>query len=234
MKWPSDLIPATLQRRYKRFLADVVLADGSEVTVHCPNTGAMTGCAEPGSRVWLSQSDNPKRKYPYTWQLVEVDDQPVCIHSALANNLVGEALGSSGLTELAHYRSFRREVKTETGSRIDFLLRSEGLPDCHMEVKSVTLLDAEGCGRFPDAASSRALRHVDELRGWAEAGQSAVLFFAVLHRGIDRVKAAGAIDPAYRDALARAEAAGVKLIAYRAEITTSEMRLSHSLPVSVD
>lgn len=234
MKWPSVLRPATLLRRYKRFLADVLLDDGREITVHCPNTGAMTGCAEPGSRVWLSHSDNPKRKYPYTWQLVEVAGQSVCIHSALANTLVAEALAFNCIPELAAYSGFRREVRTEGRSRVDFLLHHGSLADCHMEVKSVTLLDEAGCGRFPDAVSQRARRHVDELRAWVEAGNAAVLFFAVLHTGIGQVKAAAHIDPAYREALARAQDAGLQLLAYRAEVSTEGMVLGQSLPVSVD
>src|SRR5690606_27076955 len=156
-------LPARLERRYQRFLADVRLADGSLLTVHCPNTGAMTGCAEPGARVWLSLAVGAHRKYPHTWELVETAAGLACIHSARANQLVAAALAAGTIDELVGYRRLRREVRAVGGSRIDFLLEEGVAPDCLVEVKSVTLCDADGLGRFPDAPSARGLRHLEEL-----------------------------------------------------------------------
>ena len=231
MQWPSPLTPAVLLRRYKRFLADVRLECGTELTVHCPNTGAMTGCDTPGSRVWLSYSDNLKRKYAYTWQLVEVDGNKVCIHSALANKLVAEALDEQVITELAGFSGYQTEQRLPDGSRIDFVLETASGP-CNVEVKSVTLLSEGGGGRFPDAVSTRARRHIRGLREHVAAGGQAVLLFAVLHEGINAVAAAADIDPAYARELAEAQRDGVQLLAYRAQIDEQGMRLQSSLPVT--
>lgn len=230
MQWPAPLISAVLIRRYKRFLADVRLACGTEITVHCPNTGAMTGCDKPGSRVWLSRSDNPKRKYAHTWQLVECEGHKVCIHSALANSLVDEALAAGSIGELLPYSSYRREQRLDDGSRIDFMLASEG-GECALEVKSVTLLGDGGRGRFPDAVSSRARRHVRALREIVAKGGDACLLFAALHEGIESVTAAADIDPAYAQELAVAQREGVMVLAYRARINEQGMALQEALPV---
>lgn len=232
MQWPAPLIPAVLIRRYKRFLADVRLACGSEITVHCPNTGAMTGCDKPGSQVWLSHSDNPKRKYAHTWQLVDCGGHKVCIHSALANTLVDEALAAGSIGELPPYRSYRREQRLDDGSRIDFMLASE-TGECALEVKAVTLLGGGGQGRFPDAVSSRARRHVQALRELVAQGREACLLFAVLHEGIASVTAADDIDPAYARELALAQREGVRVLAYRAGINEQGMVLERALPVAL-
>ncbi len=231
MQWPAPLRPAVLLRRYKRFLADVRLDSGEEMTVHCPNTGAMTGCAAPGSRIWLSHSDNPKRKYAYTWELVEVDGHMVCIHSARANALVAEALDGGVIAELGGYPGYRREQRLADGSRLDFVLDGGSGADCALEVKSVTLLCEDGEGRFPDAVSARARRHVQALQERAAAGERAALLFAVLHEGIASVAPAAEIDPQYAHALAEAQRAGVVLLAYRAQISDRAMSLCQPLPL---
>ena len=155
----GQLIPATLRRRYQRFLADVELAGGDLITVHCPNTGAMTGCAEPGRRVWLSVNDSPTRKYPHSWELVETGSGMACIHSARANRVVEEALREGRVGPLAHFTGIDREVKYGERSRADLRLRHEGVQDCFVEVKCVTLCRDGGVGLFPDAVSARARRH---------------------------------------------------------------------------
>lgn len=236
----SRLVCATLVRRYKRFLADVELEDGSLVTVHCPNTGAMTGCAEPGSRVWLSQSENPKRKYRHTWELVETPAGDLaCIHSALANRLVVEAIENDVIAELSGYPTLRREVKLGAeGSRIDVMLESPQAGRCYIEVKSVTLLadpvpefSGQGVGLFPDAKSDRASKHLRELIAAVEQGHRAVLLFAVLHTGIRVVAPADAIDPNYGNTLREALRAGVEVLVYAAQISTSGMNLQFALPL---
>jgi sugar fermentation stimulation protein A len=231
------LIQAHLLTRYKRFLADVLLPSGDTLTVHCPNTGAMTGCAEAGATVWLSTSENPKRKYPHTWELVQtLAGDMACIHSAKANALVEEAISNGAVTELQAYQvaggSIRREVKYgEEGSRIDLQLEAEGLPLCFIEVKSVTLLLEDGLGVFPDAVSERGRKHLRELIAMAEQGHRAVLLFCVQHSGIDRVAPADAIDAAYGETLRQALEAGVEVLAYKAQISPQSIAVTESLVV---
>lgn len=224
--------PGILLRRYQRFLADVQLSDGSVITAHCPNTGAMTGCAEPGSHVWLSLSDNPKRKYRHTWELVRTTAGLACIHSARANDLAAEAVARGAIAELAGYTQMQREVRFgREGSRVDLLLRSDARPDCLVEVKCVTLCGEDGLGLFPDAVSQRGSRHLRELAAARAEGRRAVLLFCVLHGGIESVAPAAAIDPVYAATFRAALAAGVEAIAYKADIDTAGMTLRRPLPV---
>ena len=230
MQFPSTLERGVLLRRYKRFLADVELDSGEQLTAHCPNTGAMTGCAEPGSPVWLSRSDSITRKYPHTWELVETSTGLACIHSARANQVVTEAIEAGFVAELAGYPEVRREVKYGRGSRADILL-SDATRRCYVEVKSVTLCLEDGCGAFPDAVSTRAAKHLAELQAVVENGDRAVIFFCVFHTGIQRVRAAAEIDPAYDAALQSALAAGVEAMAWQAKITPEEIVLQRELPI---
>lgn len=233
MEFPGELSRGILLRRYKRFLADVKLDNGEEITVHCPNTGAMTGCADPGSPVWLSHSDSSTRKYPYTWELVDTDRGMACIHSARANPVLFEAVERGRVPELAGYARARREVKYGEGSRADLVLEGDG-PRCVVEVKSVTLCLEDSCGAFPDAVSVRARKHLLELESVAAAGERAVIFFCVFHCGIERVRAARDIDPAYAEALQQALAGGVEMLAWRAAITAAGVELDRPLRVSLD
>ncbi|MCZ6831048.1 MAG: DNA/RNA nuclease SfsA [Gammaproteobacteria bacterium] len=230
MQFPSPLERGTLLRRYQRFLADVELDTGEMITAHCPNTGAMTGCAEPGRPVWLSRSDSKTRKYSHTWELVETAAGLACVHSARANKVVLEALQDNRVEELAGYAELRSEVKYGAGSRVDLLLSDEGRR-CYVEVKSVTLYQEGGIGAFPDAVSTRATRHLRELQAVVESGDRAVIFFCVFHSGIQRVRAAAEIDPNYARALAQALAAGVETLAWGVEISPQQIRLQQALPV---
>lgn len=230
MDFEATLEPATLLRRYKRFLADVVLDDGSELTVHCPNTGAMTGCAEPGWRVWLSRSDSKTRKYPHTWELVETDGGMACVHSARANKVVVEALTQGRVPALDGYEKLQTEVKYGSGSRADLWL-SSGERQCVVEVKSVTLCRDGGEGVFPDAVSTRATKHLNELREVVASGQRAVIFFCVFHDGIKAVRAAAEIDPIYAATLGEAMAAGVEAMAWSCRISAQGISLHESLPL---
>ena len=227
------LAEGRLLRRYKRFLADVELPGGEVLTAHCPNTGAMTGCTPEGARVWLSRSDNKTRKYPHTWELVETPAGMACIHSARANAVVREGFEHGVLAGFENYPSLRSEVKYGEGSRADLLLEGSA-GRVFVEVKSVTLWREGGVGAFPDAVSDRGRRHIRELQSVLAPDTRSLLLFCVFHRGIDRVCAAGDIDPAYRDALAQAMAAGLEVQAWRAEISSSELRLSERLPFSLD
>lgn len=230
----DQLIPATLRRRYQRFLADVELPGGELITVHCPNTGAMTGCAEPGWRVWLSVSDSPTRKYPHSWELVETDRGMACIHSARANRVVEEAIGQGLVTPLARFNRLDREVKYGERSRADLRLSREDAPDCFIEVKCVTLCRKGGVGLFPDAVSARAKRHLLELAALAGSGRRAVIFFCVFHEGIREVRPAFDIDPAYCDALQAAVDSGVEAMAWGTRISPAEITLLRELPVVVE
>jgi len=234
MELPTPLIEGVLERRYKRFLADVRLSNGETVTAHCPNTGSMLGCMEPGSRVWLSRAENPKRKYPLTWELVETPGNvTVGIHTGRANNLVREAIQNGTVAELQGYPRMRPEVRYGSeNSRIDFLLDSDDESDrCYVEVKNVTA--AEGSvAVFPDAVSSRATKHLRELTNMVKQGHRAVIFFCVQRNDATEVRPADAIDPVYGAALRDAIRNKVEAMAYQAEISPQSIRLVRPLPVN--
>jgi len=227
-----ELLEGRLIRRYKRFLADVRLADGSEVTAHCPNTGSMKNCAEPGSRVWLQDVTSPKRKLGYRWELVEVAGRYLaCINTGRANALVKEAIIANRIDALDGYSTVQSERPYgNEGSRIDLLLTEPGLPDCFVEVKNVTLLMDDGLGTFPDAITSRGRKHLRELMAVVEAGNRGVLLFNVAHSGVRRVEPAWDIDPGYAETLVEAVEAGVEVLAYRVEFTPGQLNLGHLLP----
>lgn len=236
MRFPAPLVRGTLKRRYKRFLADVTLADGSEVTASCPNTGSMMGCAEPGSRVWLSMSDAPGRKYRHTWELVETPgrDGPVLvgINTGLPNRLVREAIEASVIPELAGYGEIRREVAFgDEGSRVDLMLSGADRPPCYVEVKNVTAAVDDGIALFPDAVSARGAKHLRELSRLAAQGIRAVQFYCVQRADVSEVRPADAIDPAYGRALREAMAAGVEVMAWRATVTPEQVELVERIPV---
>ncbi|WP_116475712.1 DNA/RNA nuclease SfsA [Zobellella maritima] len=232
MQFSSSLQPARLIHRYKRFLADVTV-QGKTLTLHCPNTGRMTGCAEPDSLIYFSTSNNAKRKYAHTWELTRTAAGDfICVNTARANELVAEALAGEDIPEFAGYHQVRPEVRYgQEGSRIDFLLSAGDKPDCYIEVKSVTLLEGQGQGYFPDTVSVRAQKHVRELIACRQEGYRAAILFCVLHTGIERVSPADHLDPDYAALLALAVAAGVECLAWQAEIGPEGMRLVRSLPV---
>lgn len=218
MKLPEPLKHGVLIKRYKRFLADVRCDDGTEVTAHCPNTGSMKGCQPAGGRVWLSVSHNPKRKLPYTWELVEAEPgRLACINTARPNAQAREAIEAGVIPELAGYGVCRPEVRYgDEKSRIDLHLSGhETRPDAWVEVKNVTLCE-DGIGYFPDAVTLRGQKHLRELMSMAAAGERAVLLFVVNHSGIGEVRPADHIDPEYGRLLRAASAAGVELLAWRA------------------
>ncbi|MEJ2468904.1 MAG: DNA/RNA nuclease SfsA [Campylobacterales bacterium] len=225
MYFDTPLIPGTLIKRYKRFLADVRLEGGSVVTAHCPNSGSMKGYKEEGLRVWLSESDNPKRKLRYTWELVEAPSGDlIMVHAARANALVHEAVAGGIVTELQGYDTLRREVKYGSrNSRIDLLLEKEG-EQCFVEVKSVTLREGETL-MFPDAVTTRGQKHLEELMEMRAQGHRAVLFFAVLREGGTAFGAAAHIDPDYAALLGKARSTGVEVLLYRADFDGNAVAL---------
>ncbi|WP_175540388.1 DNA/RNA nuclease SfsA [Halomonas sp. QHL1] len=234
------LVPGTLIKRYKRFLADVRLDDGREVVAHCPNTGSMKAVNVPGCRVWLSPSDNPKRKLAWTWEFIELpqaDGQVALasVHTGRANRIVEAALEAGTLAPLADYATLRREVKV-ADARLDFRLDDPERGRAYIEVKQVTLKEEDGHGYFPDSVSVRGTKHLHSLRVLAEQGERAVLLFCVAHEDIADVAAAAHIDATYAAALAEATASGVEVLAYGIEVVREQERpigvqLTRSLPV---
>ncbi|WP_027349609.1 DNA/RNA nuclease SfsA [Halotalea alkalilenta] len=234
----NELRTGRLVRRYKRFLADVVLDSGQQVVAHCANTGSMRGLDREGARVWLSHSDSPKRKLAWSWELIQLDDADrssfASVNTARANHLVREALEREVIEELKGWVGMRAEVRVED-ARLDFRLDHFASPDCYVEVKQVTLREPDGLGYFPDAVSVRGLKHLRTLSGIAAGGGRAVLLFCVAHTGIDRVLPAWHLDPAYAAGLLDAVRCGVEVLAYgcriEAEGTTAEMALERRLEV---
>jgi len=225
MKFDTPLIAATLIVRYKRFLADVTLNDGREVTAYVANPGSMLGMKDAGLKVWLETNDDPKRKLKYSWKLAELENGTfIGVDTSLANKIVSEALHSGLLPEL-QYSGCRPEVKYGRHSRIDFLLTENGKPDCYLEVKSVTLSRQPSMAEFPDSVTKRGAKHMEELARMAAQGQRAVLLYLVQRNDIDRFAVAGDIDPEYDCAYSRAKAAGVEVLCYGTLITTNGIRL---------
>ncbi|MFT4613059.1 MAG: sugar fermentation stimulation protein A [Bacteroidia bacterium] len=230
----DGLIQGTLLRRYKRFLADIELPGGEQITAHCPNTGAMTGCAEPGSPVWLSISDSKTRKYPHTWELVDTSTGMACIHAARANKIVHEAFTSCVVSGFDEYPQIATEVKYGKNSRVDLLLSGDR-GRVFVEVKSVTLCRKDGWGLFPDAVSDRGRKHLLELAEVAkEPDTRAVMFYCALHNGVEQVAAAGDIDPRYRETLEQVMEQGVEVMAWRADVGPEGIVLTQALPFALD
>jgi sugar fermentation stimulation protein A len=233
MRFEPALQEVRLERRYKRFLADVMFPDGQRLTVHCPNTGSMWGCADPGMRVWLSRAANPARKYAWTWELVEaLPGVLVGIHTGRTNALVREAILSGVIPEVMGYGGMKGEVMAGEGFRVDFVLtRHAARPDCYLEVKNVTAAVQDGIALFPDAVSERASRHLRELMAKVRAGQRAMLCFCVQRDDVREVRPADAIDPVYGRTLREAVTAGVEVLAYVARMSAAEAALYRPVPV---
>ena len=238
MQLQKKLQEGVLLKRYKRFLADITTQAGESITIHCPNTGSMKNCQEPGSRIWYSDSENPNRKYACTWELVEVDNKHIVgINTGLTNKLVHEAITSNRIIELTTYESIRTEVAYgEQKSRIDLLLEGTAKdPDalCYVEVKSVSLGLGDGLGSFPDAVTTRGQKHLQELLHMHSLGHRAVLLFCVQHSGIRRIIPADNIDPEYGRLLREVASKGVEVIGYRADfdVQNSRVMLREKVPV---
>ncbi|VGO21827.1 DNA/RNA nuclease SfsA [Pontiella sulfatireligans] len=218
------VIFGTLIKRYKRFLADVELEDGNVITAHCPNTGRMTTCAEPGWRVALSDSANPKRKYRFTWELVHNGDCWICVNTGRANQIAFEAVSNNLIPGLSGYAEVLRE-QTFGNSRFDLLLKN-GDDLCYVEVKNVTLLAYDGCYAFPDAVTERGTKHLNELIKVVKAGHRAAMLYVIPRSDGSGFRSAHEIDPQYADALEAATASGVEVHAWLAEVTPKEIYLS--------
>lgn len=248
MEYERPLLTGKLIQRYKRFLADIEIVTpveraGEVVTAHCANTGSMTNCKDDGARVWLFDSQNPKRKLPLSWEWVEVEGQyKACINTARANQLVKEALLANAIKEIhvPSAKHLKSEPKVDEG-RLDFLVSSDSDDVLtYVEVKSVTLLgneastgDEVGIGYFPDAVTSRGLKHLEVLQRLRAEGQRSILFFCVPHEGIKEVKVAEHIDPVYAEKLREVLSEGVEILAYQVEFQPQGMILKTPLKITI-
>lgn len=232
MNYSSPLQRVTLVKRYKRFLGDVILADGSQITVHTPNTGSMLGCAEPGSAIWIRDSGSATRKYRHSWELSELASGAlVGVNTGLANQLVVEAIRNGVVAPLAGYGRLRTEVPYgQERSRIDILLEDDALPPCYVEVKNVTARSG-GHAIFPDAVTVRGAKHLRELMEVVRQGGRGVIFFCIQREDVSAFRPAHEIDPVYAATLKQAIAAGVEALAWRARLTPVEVVLSQPLPL---
>ncbi|MBF9058714.1 DNA/RNA nuclease SfsA [Rhodobacterales bacterium HKCCSP123] len=232
MRFPTPLVRATLVRRYKRFLADIMLEDGREVVAHCPNPGSMLGLADPGATVWVEPNDDPKKKLGFGWRLVELEGGHMAgIDAGLPNRIVAEALAEGRIPELAGYGTIRPEQRYGARSRIDFLLSEPGRSDAHVEVKNVHLRRAGDWAEFPDCVTARGTKHLGELARIARGGGRAVMLYVVQRSDCARFRLAGDLDPAYARAFDAARDAGVEMLCHATRITTGGVWLSGALPV---
>ena len=231
MRFTAPLTEGRLIRRYKRFLADVTIAGGQRVTAHCANPGAMTGLAEPGMRVFLSRSDKPGRKLPWSWELVEADGALVGINTAHPNRLMAEAIAADRIAELAGYDAARREVPYANGSRIDILLTRADRPDAYVEIKNVHLSRRPGLAEFPDSVTARGTRHLGALADMVAAGKRAVMLYVIQRSDAECFRLARDVDPAYGAAFDRARAAGVEMLAYDCRLSAAEIAVAGPVPL---
>ena len=229
MDFPSPLARGRLISRYKRFFADVVLDDGTEITAHCPNPGAMLGLNAPGLPCWLSKSDDPKRKLAHTLELVEVDGGLVGINTMHPNRIVAEALAGDLIPELAGYQTHRREVKYGEASRVDFLLTSPDRPSCWLEIKNCHLSRGGGLAEFPDCVAARSSKHLRELAAMVRAGDRAVVLFVVQRTDCDRFSACAELDPVFARTLAEVAEAGVEVLVYACAIDERQVVLENRI-----
>ncbi|MCZ6720686.1 MAG: DNA/RNA nuclease SfsA [Proteobacteria bacterium] len=230
MEFHATLIPATLLRRYKRFLSDHRLTDGRVVMAHCPNPGAMTGLDPPGAETWLAPARNPKAKLDYSWELVRVDGGLVGLNTGHPNRIAQEAIAEDSIPELAGYESIRREVAYGRNSRVDLLLERAGRPPCYVEVKNVHLKRDDGA-EFPDSVTARGAKHMAELARMVDGGARAAVLFIVQREDCDSFSLARDIDPGYGEAFDAARARGVEALCYCCKLSLASIRLDRALPI---
>jgi sugar fermentation stimulation protein A len=228
LRWPR-LTPGRLLRRYKRFLADVALENGTTVTAHCPNSGAMTGCCEPGRRVYLSWHPDPRRKLAYTWEMIAMPGSLVGVNTLVPNRLVARALADGQVPALQGYAELKREVRVGEHSRIDLRLSGAGRAPCFVEIKNCTLV-SDGQALFPDAVTARGRRHLVELQQLAGQGCRCLMFFVIQRMDAGVFRPADQIDPAYGESLRRAVQSGVEILAWDVKIDLGAIRLNREIP----
>ncbi|MBL4906914.1 MAG: DNA/RNA nuclease SfsA [Sneathiella sp.] len=231
MEFPSPLIRGKLIKRYKRFLSDIELEGGQIITAHCANSGSMMGLKEPGSAVWVSPANNPKRKLQYTWELIDIGSSLVGINTALPNKIVAEAIVAQQIPELSGYKTLRSEVKYGENSRIDIFLQDGDQADCYVEVKSVTLSRQAGKAEFPDSVTSRGTKHLQELSNMVDQGYRAAMFYLVQRMDCSIFDVASDIDPAYAQAFKIAREKGVEVYCYQCQINPEQIKIESSIQI---
>jgi sugar fermentation stimulation protein A len=224
------LIPGTLLKRYKRFLADILLTDGSKVTAHCPNSGSMMGCSEPGRPVYITRHDNPRRKLAYTWELIDMGTSLVGVNTLVPNRLVAENIAEGNIIELSGFDKIHREVKVGNHSRLDLKLEKKGSLPCYVEIKNCTLVENHSA-LFPDAVTVRGQKHLYELTKLVQKGHRCVMFFLIQRMDAERFSPADHIDPVYGEKLRRAASAGVEIITYDVSIDLTQIQINQKLPI---
>lgn len=238
MQFSSSLLRGRLIKRYKRFFADIELSDGAIITAHCPNTGSMQGVLTPGTPVWVSQSDNPKRTLKYTWELAEIDGTYVGVNTQNPNRIVGDALMSGYIPELASYSTIKAEVKYGTeNSRLDYLLTDKDDNRCYVEVKNAHYAKVEHnrrVGIFPDSETTRGVKHLQELMRVVDEGHRAVLIYCLQRRDCDSLRFGVEFDPIYAKTAVMALNHGVEMIPYSCAITETEITLYKPLNLIVE
>ncbi len=225
-----ELIQGKLIKRYKRFLADVELENGEIVIAHCANSGSMRGCATPGAPVWLSMSDNPKRKLKFTWELIQTKDSMIGVNTQVPNRLVKAAIENGTVDELKEYTRVKPEVKTSEHTRLDLLLENDTGKRCYVEIKNCTLVE-EGVAMFPDAVTTRGQKHLDELVRLKREGYEAVIFYLIQRMDAKTFTPAAMIDKVYAEKLKNARENGVEIITRDTRIDTRYIRLRDAIPV---
>jgi sugar fermentation stimulation protein A len=228
MQWPK-LVQGTLIKRYKRFLADIKLEDGQVITAHCPNSGSMRGCSEPGRTVYLSRSDTANRRYPYTWELIEMPSSLVCVNTLVANRLMRKATIERAIGSLSEYRFVRTEVKCFESSRLDILLENPAGQLCFLEIKSCTQVEDE-IAYFPDAVTTRGRKHLVDLQRQAGLGNRAVIFFLIQRADARLFRPADHIDPAYGNELRAAFQNRVEIQCYDVRLSLQGIRINDAIP----
>ena len=227
LSWP-DLVAGTLIKRYKRFLADVELEDGGVVTAHCPNSGSMAACSEPGCKVYLSHHDNPKRKLKYTWELIQMPTSLVGTNTLVPNRLVYNAAANDKIPELRGYEKIKKEVAVGSHSRLDLMLEGSAGP-CFVEIKNCTLVEDQ-VAMFPDAVTSRGLKHLKEMERLIEKKVRCVMFFLVQRMDAKIFRPAAHIDPAYAIELKKANLCGLEILVYDVYIDLTQIRINQKIP----
>jgi sugar fermentation stimulation protein A len=231
MLFKNELLPAILIKRYKRFLADVILDDGTKMTVYCPNTGSMTSCSAPGSKVLLSRSANEKRKYPYSLEMVRAGNTWVGVNTGLTNRIVVEAIEQGKIKELDRVDSIKTEVKVSAGSRLDVMVEAAG-KKTYIEIKNCSMV-VDKIAMFPDAVTARGTKHLYELAKLVMQGHGGIIFYLVQRGDAEIFKPAAQVDPVYVNALKEVVSKGVEVLAYQAKVGPSGIAVECSLPFSL-
>lgn len=233
MFFKPQLSTGILLKRYKRFLVDVqpIGTENQILTIHCPNTGSMRSCSEPGSLVAFSRSDNPKRKYPHTLEMVQVENHWVGVNTARTNHLVAEAITEGKIKEFSEVENIKREVKVSSGSRLDLLV-SHANQTTYVEIKNCSLVE-NGCAMFPDSVTERGTKHLRELISLKKKGENSCIFFLIQRMDADHFEPAAHIDPLYSSTLKEAADKGVLILTYQAKVTPEQIEISRQLPFTL-